>query len=130
MAWSPDGTRLAFGMRSGEIRVVETEHFTTMVTLPRHEDYVLGLCWSPDGEFLYSGSGDGTLRAWDSVHPIPRRFRTEDRTKATLEAAAQLAQWTAELGSHSAAAERPWAEAADDAARIVVRRACLASWAE
>ncbi|QDU69767.1 WD40 repeat domain-containing serine/threonine protein kinase [Engelhardtia mirabilis] len=124
--WSPDGRALALGMRSGEVRILETEFFTTQVTLPAHDDYVLDLVWSDDGELLYSGSGDGTVRLWDTVHPIARRFRVEDRAAAATEAATRLAELTTDLGDPATAAETLWYAAGDDAeARVAARRACI-----
>ena len=128
LAWSPDGERLAVGLRSGELRVLELEHMQTLVTLPTDGAHVLDLRWSSDGELLLGVSSEHVVRSWDSVHPLVRRFRIEDRQAAAREAAKRLTALTAQLG-FDAAIEALWTEAGDDAeARIAARWACMDAW--
>ena len=84
LAVSRDGTRLAAGLRTGEVAVWDTRTLTLEVVLPRHIERVSSLAFSPDGTRLASGSWDETLRLWD--------LSVLDRPAAELDAEAR-ARW-------------------------------------
>lgn len=63
LAWSPDGSRLAYGSfdSSGTVYVVNGTDWTVERTLDAASDSVLSLAWSPDGSRLAYGSFDGNV---------------------------------------------------------------------
>ncbi len=65
VAFSPDGTKLAAGTDTGEVRVWQVSDGTPLLTFSEHTDWVWGLAFSPDGTMLASGSSDQTIRVWD-----------------------------------------------------------------
>ncbi|MEU5878654.1 protein kinase [Spirillospora sp. NPDC047279] len=65
VAFSPDGTLLATGDRTGLIRLWDPVTAVCVADLPGHTGPVDSLAFSPDGTRLASGSRDRTARLWD-----------------------------------------------------------------
>jgi DNA-binding SARP family transcriptional activator/WD40 repeat protein len=63
--FSPDGTTLALGDRTGDIVVVDVASLIPRETLRGHVGMVMGLAISPDGQTLWSAGRDADLIAWD-----------------------------------------------------------------
>lgn len=64
-AFSPDGTTLALGDRTGDIVMADVESLTPGETLRGHVGAVMGLAISPDGRTLWSAGRDADLIGWD-----------------------------------------------------------------
>ncbi|HEU5381039.1 MAG TPA: helix-turn-helix domain-containing protein [Ktedonobacteraceae bacterium] len=66
MTLSHDGTLLAAGTSSGEIRIWLSGSAVPLLTLRGHSDWIRSLAFSLDGNLLVSGSEDRMLRVWDA----------------------------------------------------------------
>ena len=64
VAFSPEGTLLAAGDGTAQIRLWDISKGLRIMTLQGHDDAVWSLCFSPDGRWLASGSADNTVRLW------------------------------------------------------------------
>ena len=66
--WSPDGTRLALGLRSGGISEYDATSFDQVAgTVDAHSGEVSAVSFSPDGSTLLSTGVDGQVQMWDSA---------------------------------------------------------------
>jgi WD40 repeat protein len=63
VAFSPDGTRLAWGSTDSAVKVWE-EASGEIYKLRGHTSSVHGVAFSPDGRLLASASQDGTVKIW------------------------------------------------------------------
>jgi hypothetical protein len=68
MAWNSQGTRLALGLRAGELRVMARDGgpgcgLREILSLPAHAAAVTSVIWK--GDLLASGSMDGSARVWN-----------------------------------------------------------------
>jgi WD40 repeat protein len=66
MAWSPNGTQLAFNGDPGAIVVLDLAT-GERCTLTGQVDKVVALAWHPNGEWLVSSAADGTVRRWPAL---------------------------------------------------------------
>jgi WD40 repeat protein len=74
VAWSPDGTRLAWASTMGSIWVGEVASKRLLANCQGHTGPVSGVAWSPDGTRLVSCAGtflgmqrDNTVRVWEAA---------------------------------------------------------------
>jgi WD40 repeat protein len=65
VAFSPDGSTLAFGGDYGTVRLWDVATGRELRHMEGHADRVLSVAFSPDGLTLASGADDGTVRLWD-----------------------------------------------------------------
>ena len=77
VAFSPDGTLLAVGMRN-VVLLTDPADGRAVRVLPGHDNSVTSVAFSRDGTLLATASGDGTARIWDLTDGTPA-------TRATLE---------------------------------------------
>src|SRR4029077_15945213 len=78
LAFSPDDTRLALGMRDSTVRLQDGFTGAALRRFAGHRSEVLAVAWGPAGELL-SAAQDATIRLWDmtpapSAPFLPRRF--------------------------------------------------------
>jgi WD40 repeat protein len=64
IAWSPDGTRIAFGSTDGQVRIEPV--FDRADDTGVQDGDVYAVAWSPDGTRIVGGGENGLLRIWDS----------------------------------------------------------------
>jgi WD40 repeat protein len=64
LAFSPDGSLLAFGLNDGSIQMCKVDDVSLLSTLSGHVGAITSLDFSKDGRYLVSGSTDGTIRLW------------------------------------------------------------------
>ncbi len=67
LAFSPDGTHLAAGTATGEVRIWQAKTGQPVLTCRGHSNWVQSIAFSPDGRLLASGSTDRTIRLWDAA---------------------------------------------------------------
>ncbi len=67
VGWSPDGSHLAVGFRSGQIRLRDERTHRELDPFEGHTALVRRLAWTRDSQRLASGSGDNTARVWNVV---------------------------------------------------------------
>ncbi len=60
IAWSPDGTQLAYGGDSGSVEIVDVPQLTQLGD-------VISVAWSPDGTKIAGGGTNGLLRIWNTT---------------------------------------------------------------
>ena len=65
MAFSPDGTTLAFGFPDGTVKLWDVSTGENIATLEGHTDWTQAVAFSSDGTKIASGSNDRTVRLWD-----------------------------------------------------------------
>jgi WD40 repeat protein/serine/threonine protein kinase len=66
LAYSPDGSLIAYGNRDGTIRFIDgLSRQPTEIALEGHTAPINALVFSPDGQILASGGSDATVRLWD-----------------------------------------------------------------
>ncbi|KAB5588999.1 Vegetative incompatibility protein HET-E-1 [Ceratobasidium theobromae] len=67
IAFSPDGTRLAFGTDDGTVTVRDVIDGKLVAgPLKGHEQWVLSVAFSADGKSIASGSSDSTILVWNA----------------------------------------------------------------
>ncbi|KAB5593569.1 hypothetical protein CTheo_2958 [Ceratobasidium theobromae] len=77
VAYSPDGSQVAFGCDDGTIGIRSAYDGSVIVdTFEGHTDLIPSVSFSPDGTRLVSGSNNGTIRLWNANDgtPIPSSF--------------------------------------------------------
>ena len=93
LAFSPDGTRLAYGGRADGanvnlfIRNLESGEVQSLRIRKGEVGEVLDLAWSPDGKLLASGSRDRIVHIWDTqtgLEPATLNFILEDNVPKNI----------------------------------------------
>jgi WD40 repeat protein/serine/threonine protein kinase len=64
LAFSPDGTLLAGGMRGWSVRIWQVSDGSLLRTMEGHSGAVTSVAFTPDGTMLASAGWDGTIRYW------------------------------------------------------------------
>lgn len=64
LAWSPDGSQLAYTGDKGKIMIWDVAHRQKSV-FAQSKNGITGISWSPDGTRLATSSTDGTVSIWD-----------------------------------------------------------------
>src|SRR5262249_18456216 len=64
VAFSPDGTKLAYGGGDGSAGVIELPLGAQSVALAGNIEYIYQVAFSPDGRHLATAAGDGTTLLW------------------------------------------------------------------
>jgi WD40 repeat protein len=66
LAFSPDGTLLAFALSNEIVRLIDVRTYATRATLePPQLEAVLGLAFTPDGKLLGAACGTNHVQLWD-----------------------------------------------------------------
>jgi WD40 repeat protein len=65
LAFSPDGSSLAFAGQSGGVTVLDLGTFREARQLRGHRTYAYKLVFSPDGKQLATAGEDGTIKIWN-----------------------------------------------------------------
>lgn len=104
LAWSPDGSLLATGSKTGSVCVLEVATGTPKAVLQveGHRSWVESIAWSPDGLKLYTSSTDFTRRLWLRLWDVA----TGDMLHEQTEINACRVAWSRDtslvaIGSHS-----------------------------
>ena len=71
IAVSPGGRRVAVGLRSSRVHILDAESGQTVRLLEGHRDSVFAVAWGGD-DLLVSGSKDKRVLAWDFAADPPR----------------------------------------------------------
>ncbi|KAH7923277.1 WD40 repeat-like protein [Leucogyrophana mollusca] len=67
VAFSPDGTQIAVGLRDGSFEVISISTGESVVgPIKGHVDWVMSVVYSPDGRLFVTASADQSIRVWDS----------------------------------------------------------------
>jgi tricorn protease-like protein len=74
LAISPDGSRLAVGSETGDVRVYDTESGAETAKCSGHSGGIYALQFTPDGSQLITGGFDGKLRVYDMKGALVRAF--------------------------------------------------------
>jgi WD40 repeat protein/DNA-binding SARP family transcriptional activator len=64
LAFSPDGTKLAYGGGDGSAGVIDLSSGAQSITLSGNIEYIFQVAFSPDGRQLATAAGDGTTLLW------------------------------------------------------------------
>ncbi|KAG0319801.1 hypothetical protein BGZ97_001407 [Linnemannia gamsii] len=67
VAFSPDGSRIAFGGYNQKLWVHDASTGKLVATLKAHSKPISGVVYSPDGSLIGSSSEDTTARLWDTT---------------------------------------------------------------
>ncbi|MEM6691439.1 MAG: c-type cytochrome domain-containing protein, partial [Planctomycetota bacterium] len=62
IAWSPDGTKLAFGAADNVVRAIDSSDGSQVLFQGAHEDWILDTVFTPDGAHLVSVARDMTCK--------------------------------------------------------------------
>jgi WD40 repeat protein len=63
--YSNDGKKLAIGLRSGEIKLFDSETLNQLTILNGHFKPVLSVSFNKDNKYLVSGSSDQMIKVWN-----------------------------------------------------------------
>lgn len=76
LAWSPDGGRLACGLRNGSVHLFDAATGRLTGTLAPHERQIFDIAWSPDGRVIVTADAEclrisdvATLSTYDDLRP-------------------------------------------------------------
>lgn len=81
VAFSPDGSHLAWGATDCQVRLVETKTLREVAVLSGHVGCVNAVAFSADGQTLASAGGDGLVRLWPWRQLLEREAPPKKRKK-------------------------------------------------
>ncbi|GCE21854.1 eIF2A-related protein [Dictyobacter kobayashii] len=67
VAWSPDGTRIAWSDTTGTVFVWTALTHKLEITYRGHKNQVWWIAWSPNSRYIASGSEDTSVQVWDAA---------------------------------------------------------------
>lgn len=67
IAWSPDGSKLAWGGSESKVDVLDVRARRLLATYKGHNSTVYALAWSPDGRQIASTGADDAVHIWDAL---------------------------------------------------------------
>lgn len=67
IAWSPDGTKLAWGGSESKVDVLDVRARRLLATYKGHNSTIYALAWSPDGRQIASTGADDVVHVWDAL---------------------------------------------------------------
>ncbi|MBL8292282.1 MAG: hypothetical protein JNN08_10625 [Bryobacterales bacterium] len=74
VAISPDGSKIAAGAESGDVRVYDAESGNLLGRCSGHEGGIYSVQFTPDGGQVVTGGFDGQLRFYDTAGKLLRSF--------------------------------------------------------
>jgi WD40 repeat protein len=104
VAFSPDGSLLAAGDGTGQIRLWDIARGRQILSFQAHDDAVWSLSFSPGGKWLASGSADTTVRLWHA----PSGANLEHAGQERLDAGRILVGHTSRIQSLSFSPDGKW----------------------
>jgi WD40 repeat protein len=85
LAFSPDGSRLVGGTKTGLVTIWDPATGDRLASLDGHDGPVISLAFRPDGHRVASGGADGTIRLWGTTAREMREAHVAaERRRATL----------------------------------------------
>lgn len=66
-AFTPDGTRMAFGTNEGQAGVYDLRSGNELVSFPGHTTNIWQVAFSPDGREVTTAAGDGSTSIWSAT---------------------------------------------------------------
>ncbi len=67
LAWSPDGTKLAWGGGEDRVDILDARVRRLLLTYKGHNSAVYALAWSPDGRQITSTGADDAVHVWETL---------------------------------------------------------------
>ncbi len=95
LAFTPDGTRLAVGMGSTQLSVLDVGRDHELATLRGHGSHLTSVDFSPDGTQLASASEDRTVMLWKVPGYQPERTMTEHGVRVNTVRFSPQGEWVA-----------------------------------
>jgi len=71
VAFSPDGTVVAGGDRTGMLQTFRVADGGPLLSIPAHADFINALRYSPDGTRIATGGADQMVKLWNSTNGNP-----------------------------------------------------------
>ncbi len=90
LAFSPDGTRLAYGYADGTAGLVSVQTGQQLASYLGQTAAIVGVAFSPDGRLVATGSADGTTRIWRASGDEQRLIAPGETLDAFADPAAGL----------------------------------------
>ena len=84
LAFSPDGTSLAFADDRGNLSIWDVITWTGRWSVKGSDTGIWGLCFSPDGRTLATACGDAKVRLWDPITGQVMLYSTATPSASTL----------------------------------------------
>lgn len=82
LAYNSDGSVLATGKYTGEVKLWDVASGREIASLPGHSEHINSIAFSKDDRLIFTGSWDGTLKMWDAtfhqcLKTIPTRKKSD-----------------------------------------------------